>query len=172
VINSIVALSRLNPVAVEPTLIQLSQLLRYMLYITDEEKVTLRQKEEYLRSYIELQRLRFHNQVTINFTSEIESGEKTIEPMLLIPFLENAFKYGTGDMAHPGIVIYLKTKNNLLDFYVQNAYNPKDKNKEESHGIGINNVKRRLELLYPGKHSLLIDQSEHFFKVKLQIKLK
>jgi LytS/YehU family sensor histidine kinase len=55
---------------------------------------------------------------------------------------------------------------------VQNAYNPKDKNKEESHGIGINNVKRRLELLYPGKHSLLIDQSEHFFKVKLQIKLK
>ncbi|WP_428330890.1 sensor histidine kinase [Mucilaginibacter sp.] len=172
VINSVVALSRLNPVAVEPTLIQLSKLLRYMLYITDEEKVTMQQKTDYLGSYIELQRLRFRDQVTVNFNFDVTEPEKTIEPMLLIPFVENAFKYGTGDVTAPVIDISLKANNKLLDFKVQNTYNPNEPYKDENHGIGLNNVKRRLELLYPNKHSLLITQADNIYKVNLQIQLK
>ncbi|HEY9197688.1 MAG TPA: histidine kinase, partial [Mucilaginibacter sp.] len=87
VINSAVALSRLNPSAVEPVLIRLSQLLRYMLYVTDEEKVTLGKKDEYLRSYIELQQLRFGDEVKVYFKSDLKYPDKTIEPMLLIPFV-------------------------------------------------------------------------------------
>jgi two-component system LytT family sensor kinase len=172
VINSVVALSRLNSAAVEPTLIQLSKLLRYMLYITDEEKVSLMQKEDYLRSYIELQGLRFQNLVKVNFNFEVSRPEKTIEPMLLIPFVENAFKYGTGDVADPVIDVSLKSDDKTLAFSVKNTYNLKGGNDTENQGIGLSNVKRRLELLYPDRHRLLINQTENIYEVNLQIQLK
>jgi two-component system LytT family sensor kinase len=172
VINSVVALSRLNPALVEPTLMELSKLLRYMLYITDEEKVTLVRKADYLRSYIELQKLRFQDIVRVNLKFDIAEPEKTIEPMLLIPFVENAFKHGTGDVADPVIDIYLKSDNKLLVFTVENTYNPYELSKDNDHGIGLTNVKRRLELLYPDTHSLIISQGDNIYKVNLQIQLK
>ena len=172
VINSAVALSRLNPKAVEPTLIQLAKLLRYMLYVTDEEKVTLHQKEDYLRSYIDLQQLRFRDQVKISFSSDIKAPEKTIEPMLLIPFVENAFKHGTGDIEAPSIAVTLFADDKNLRFSVQNVYNPVETDKDTASGIGLNNVKRRLELLYPGKHNLYINKNEQAYIVMLQLELK
>jgi two-component system LytT family sensor kinase len=172
VINSVVALSRLNPTAVEPTLIQLSQLLRYMLYITDEEKVTLKQKVDYLSSYIELQKLRFEDQVKVDFTFDVAYPEQTIEPMLLIPFVENAFKYGTGDITNPVIKGSLKADNRALVFTVTNTYNPHDQHKDAHHGIGLNNVKRRLDLLYPDMHNLEIIQDANNYYINLQIQFK
>ncbi len=172
VINSVVALSRLNPALVEPTLIQLSKLLRYMLYVSDEQKVTLISKADYLNSYIELQKLRFQDQVKVKVNFNIGEPEKTIEPMLLIPFVENAFKHGIGDVADPVIEIYLKSDNKRLVFSVQNTYNPMGPNNDEAHGIGLTNVKRRLELLYPGKHGLVINENGNIYSVNLQIQLK
>ena len=172
VINSVVALSRLNPVLVEPTLIQLSQLLRYMLYITDEEKVTLGQKVEYLHSYVELQKLRFQDMVTVRLNFSITGPEKTIEPMLLIPFVENAFKHGTGGGGAANIAIELTSDHKTLHFYVSNSYNPLMPNTEEGHGIGLVNVKRRLELLYPTKHRLSITENDNLYSVNLTIQLK
>ncbi|WP_295794797.1 histidine kinase [Mucilaginibacter sp.] len=172
VINSTVALSRLNPTAVEPTLIQLSKLLRYMLYISDEQRVTMAQKVDYLRSYIELQMLRFGSAVKVDFKFDVTEPERAIEPMLLIPFVENAFKYGTGNVAEPAVNVYLKTTGGLLDFSVTNTYDPGQLYKDEDHGIGLNNVKRRLELLYPGKHCLIISQPGNVYTVNLQIQLK
>jgi sensor histidine kinase YesM len=170
IINSAVALSRLNPTSVEPTLIQLSQLLRYMLYISDEE--TMRQKADYLTSYIELQRLRLGEQIRIDFSVDILNMEKTIEPMLLVPFVENAIKHGTGNTAAPAIAVHLKTDQKTLFFSVYNSYNPEDSQQDEFHGIGLNNVKRRLALLYPGKHDLTIACSENHYQVNLQIQFK
>jgi two-component system LytT family sensor kinase len=167
-----VALSRLNPVSVEHTLIQFSKLMRYMLYINDKDQITLQQKEDYLRSYIDLQQLRFGHAVKVNFHFEINSPQKTIEPMLLIPFVENAFKHGVSDVANPYIDIKLFTEDTTLTFNIENSYKPGDLNKDESHGIGLNNVKRRLQLLYPKTHSLLIDDSNNIYKVTLQIRLK
>jgi sensor histidine kinase YesM len=172
VINSIVALSRLNPPAVEPTLIQLSQLLRYMLYISDEEKVTMRQKADYLVSYIQLQKLRFGDQVKVYFNMNITFPEKMLEPMLLIPFVENAFKHGTADISDPLINIKLQADHRQLDFQVSNTFNPVGSHNDDHHGIGLNNVKRRLALLYPGKHRLYIDQSANNYQVNLQIQFK
>ncbi|MGN8069788.1 sensor histidine kinase [Mucilaginibacter sp. SG564] len=172
VINSVVALSRLNPPAVEPTLIQLSQLLRYMLYVSDEERITLGRKMEYLNSYIQLQKLRFGSAVQVDFDAHIGSPEKTIEPMLLIPFVENAFKHGTGDVTNPSIAISLIADNRMLDFRVSNQYNPVELNKDEHHGIGLNNIKRRLALLYPNKHRLDIQQLNSTYNIHLQLQLK
>jgi LytS/YehU family sensor histidine kinase len=92
--------------------------------------------------------------------------------MLLIPFVENAFKYGSGDVTNPVIDISLRSDDKMLYFMVQNTYNPHELLKEESHGIGLNNVKRRLELLYPARHSLLIRQTLSIYKVNLQLQLK
>ncbi|MDN3582517.1 sensor histidine kinase [Mucilaginibacter flavus] len=172
VINSAVALSRTNSAAVEPTLIQLSKLLRYMLYVTDAEMVTVEKKEDYLRSYIQLQQLRFGNEVKIYFKSEIKAPDKTVEPMLLIPFVENAFKHGTGNIAYPDIAVTLFADEQNLRFSVQNVYNPTGGEKDNDSGIGLANVKRRLELLYPGKHNLYINKTEQTYIVMLQLELK
>ncbi|WP_184550313.1 sensor histidine kinase [Mucilaginibacter sp. FT3.2] len=172
VINSAVALSRLKPAAVEPTLIQLSKLLRYMLYVTDAEMVTVYKKEDYLRSYIELQQLRFGDQVKIYFKSDIQASEKTIEPMLLIPFVENAFKHGTGEIENPSIVVDLFADEKHLRFSVQNFYNPAEQCKDNDSGIGLTNVKRRLALLYPDTHNLYINKDDQIYTVMLQLELK
>lgn len=169
VINSVVALSRLKPAAVEPTLIQLSQLLRYMLYISDEEKISMGKKAEYLDSYIQLQKLRFGANVDIDYLTHIGCPEKTLEPMLLIPFVENAFKHGTGDIERPAIQVSLVADEKTLDFRVSNNYKPGDENNDEHHGIGLTNVKRRLELLYPGKHRLWIMPDSDTYHVHLQL---
>jgi len=172
VINGVVALSRLNPPAVEPTLMQLSQLLRYMLYITDEEKVTMGQKSDYMGSYIDLQKMRFDDQIIVDFIFDITHPEKTIEPMLLVPFLENAFKYAGSNDSTPFIKGYLKADHRMVSFSVSNNYDPAHTHTDEHHGIGLNNVKRRLDLLYPGKHSLEIKQDQNNYTVNLQIQFK
>jgi LytS/YehU family sensor histidine kinase len=143
-----------------------------MLYISDEEKVTMRQKADYLISYIQLQKLRFGEQVKIYFSMNITSPEKTLEPMLLIPFVENAFKHGTADISNPVINVRLEADHRHLDFQVSNTFDPARSDKDDHHGIGLNNVKRRLALLYPGKHHLHIDQFGNNYQVNLQIQFK
>ena len=172
VINNVVALSRVDPPAVEPTLMELSQLLRYMLYVTDEVQVTMKQKAEYLGSYIRLQRMRFGDEVKVELLIEIKAPEKSLEPMLLVPFVENAFKHGTGDIDNPEISIALISDEKMLYFRVSNKFNPAEVHKDDSHGIGLNNVKRRLALLYPGMHQLSIRQDENYYTVNLQIQFK
>lgn len=172
VINSVVALSRFKPAKVEPTLIRLSQLMRFMLYVNDNEMITLRQKDEYLRSYVGLQELRFQGTVAITLDIRIANADKTIEPMLLIPFVENAFKHGTADVTNPEIHIALQSDERILSLNVQNKYNAARVAEPGDHGIGLNNVRRRLDLLYPAKHKLLIQNTGHFFEINLEIELK
>lgn len=172
VINSVVALSRIDPPAVEPTLIELSQLLRYMLYVTDETQITMGQKANYLNSYVRLQQLRFGADVKVNLYLNIQAPEKTIEPMLLVPFVENAFKHGTTDVENPEINVSLVSDNKSLRFTVNNTYNPDIVPQDDDHGIGLNNVKRRLALLYPGMHNLSIQHDQHNYSVNLQIQFK
>ena len=169
VINSAVALSRLKPAAVEPTLIQLSQLLRYMLYVSDEERISMGKKAEYLNSYIQLQKLRFGANVDIDYLTHISCPEKTLEPMLLIPFVENAFKHGTGNVERPIIQVSLVADEKTLDFRVSNNYKPGYENMDEFKGIGLANIKRRLELLYPGKHRLSIMPDFDTYHIHLQL---
>ena len=172
VLNNMVALARKQSAELEPSLIKFSSLMRYMLYENDEEKVSLDNEEEYLQSYIDLQQQRLSKKVVV--TVNMCNGDKPyqIDPMLLIPFVENAFKHGTGFIENPQIHIELKAKDNILYFRVSNKYDPASQQiKDKASGIGLANVRRRLDLLYPGKYTLDITNINQMFIVSLQINL-
>ena len=172
VLNNMVSLARKKSDQLEPSLIKLSSLMRYMLYETDEEKVSLEKETEYLQSYIDLQQQRFGKKVIINVTMCQPDKMYDIEPMLLIPFVENAFKHGTGLIENAQIDIELRAEKNILYFSVSNKYNPASiEVKDKASGIGLVNVQRRLELLHPGKHTLHITKDNNLFTVSLKINL-
>ncbi len=173
VLNNMVALARKHSDQLEPSLIKLSSLMRYMLYETDEEKVSLEKETEYLQSYIDLQQQRFGKKVIINATMFQADRLYDIEPMLLIPFVENAFKHGTGLIENAQIDISLKAEKNMLYFSVSNKYDAASTEiKDKASGIGLVNVQRRLNLLYPDKkHSLNITKDNNVFNVLLKINL-
>ena len=170
VLNSIVSLSRRKPERVEPVVVKLSELMRYMLYESDDAKIPIVRESEYLKAYIELQHLRFGDDIKIHFEVENSDNTLTIEPMLLIPFVENAFKHGVGMITNPTIDIDLKTEKSRLIFEIKNKVNRQfNQIKDSASGIGLNNVKRRLELLYPHNHRLTIDEGSSFYVVHLEI---
>ncbi|GEO12237.1 hypothetical protein SAE01_47330 [Segetibacter aerophilus] len=172
VLNNMVALARKKSDILEPSLIKLSSLLRYMLYETDEEKVLLEKEIDYLNSYIDLQSQRFGSKVKVNVTMDHFDNSYFIEPMLLIPFVENAFKHGTGLIQNAEINIELKAMNNLLQFTVINQHdNSSEETKDKTSGIGLQNVRRRLNLLYKDNHTLLITNRDNKFIVSLQLNL-
>lgn len=172
VLNNMVALARMKSEELEPTIVKLSALMQYMLYETDEEKVLLKSEVEYLQSYIDLQKQRFSNKLKLDVLFDVKEDWHTIEPMLLIPFVENAFKHGIGSVQGPIIEIFLKTGHNQLEFTVKNKYKSIDAIKDKTSGIGLANVKRRLELLYGNNHQLAIDKTADWFSVSLKLAFK
>jgi len=173
VLNNIVALVRLKSEALEPTVMKLSSLMQYMLYETNEEKVPVKTEAEYLQSYIDLQQQRFGNKVKITTAIHLSNEWAEIEPMLLIPFVENAFKHGVGMIEDPQIDIRLLAQSNMLTFSVSNRYNPASmETKDKTSGIGLANVRRRLNLLYGNEHELTIVNENKWFEVSLTIKLR
>lgn len=168
VINNIVALSRTQPAQVETFLIRLSELMRYMLYETQTEKVSLQKELHYLENYIHLQKLRFDEDVQVNYTNDCNDKSRLIEPMLLIPFVENAFKHG-GNLNGPTVIeIAIAQKNDKIIFRVSNTFIDSPRAiKDESSGIGLQNVKRRLKLLYQNNHLLTFNISDNTYKTEL-----
>ncbi|GEP97980.1 sensor histidine kinase [Chitinophaga cymbidii] len=174
VLTNLVALARKKSDRLEPALIMLSDLMRYMLYDSQGKKVPLQKEIGYLESYIALQKLRFGSDVEIY--SDLSAGDNdhpyTIEPMLLIPFIENAFKHGIDYIAQPEISIRLAVDGDELRFEVINRYQPQSTGKDESSGIGLTNVKARLELLYRNRHKLIIHDRDGLFHITLTLKTR
>lgn len=173
VLNNLVAMARYRSDKLEPSLIKLSGLMRYMLYESDGRRVGIGTEIEYLKSYIELQRLRFEDDIQI--TSDIQYDERcphAIEPMLLIPFVENAFKHGVTLLHEPFIRISLSIIRNMLHFKVENKFGTGNSSKDTESGIGLTNVKARLNLLYPQLYQLLIEEKDSVFIVNLKLQLK
>jgi two-component system LytT family sensor kinase len=172
VLNNMLAMARTKNEQLEPTIIKLSSLMRYILYESDGEKVYIKKEVEYLQSYIDLQQQRLGPKVLLDVHINAPDSDQEIAPMLLIPFIENAFKHGTGYMDKAEIHIDLNLQHDLLYFTTRNKYNPAIKEiKDKTSGIGLANVKRRLNLLYPGRHNLLITGNDNWFTVSLQINL-
>lgn len=174
ILNNMVSLARKKSDMLEPSLIELSKLMRYMLYENDDERVSLDREVDYLRSYIALQLLRFGDDVSISFNPPENIGIYRIEPMLLTPFVENAFKHGVGMVENPMINILLEVnaETGWLDFKVMNSIAPRQDSKDKDSGIGLTNVRRRLELLYKDGYTLDISQTESIFVANLKLKLK
>lgn len=172
ILNNLVALERMKSEELGPTILKLSSLMQYMLYDTEEDNVELELEVEYLQSYIDLQRQRFGDKVRIHVAMEVPENLYGIEPMLLIPFVENAFKHGVGLIDKPEINIRLYTQDGVLFFTVSNKYNPGyEEVKDKTSGIGLANVKRRLNLLYGSQHSLRLVKDDRWFTVSLQLNL-
>lgn len=172
VLNNMLAMARAKSEQLEPTILKLSSLMRYILYESDGDKVSVSKETEYLRSYIDLQRQRIGNKVKLEVNIREPEDEQEIAPMLLIPFIENAFKHGLGHRPQPEIHIDLYIKDNSLYFSIRNTFLPgSGEVKDKTSGIGLANVKRRLNLLYPDRHHLLITTSGNWFMVTLEINL-
>jgi two-component system, LytTR family, sensor kinase len=173
ILTNLVSLARKKSDDLETSLLMLSGLMRYMLYNADK-KISLRQEVEYLESFIALQKLRFGHDVKIAFNKELshEQANYRIEPMFLIPFVENAFKHGTGYVDQPVIDINLTVNEGELVFQVKNKFDREaDTSKDESSGIGLSNVRARLSLLYPERHSLVVQPDKNLFSINLTLKL-
>lgn len=173
ILNNLVALARKKSDDLEPSIVNLSHIMRYMLYESDDNRVFLAKEIEYIKSYIDLQMLRFGNDVKVKLNVTGDPDAFMIEPMLLIPFVENAFKHGTGMIENPVILISLDVdgRSKVLQFRVVNAVSPLDVSKDGSSGIGLSNVQRRLAILYPDKHELRIFNQDNSFTTELTLHL-
>jgi LytS/YehU family sensor histidine kinase len=149
-------------------LFKFGDLLKYSTYEVGNHKVELSQTLDYLEKYIELQRLRFKDKRTIHFSVQGTPENKYIAPMILLPFIENAFKYGKhNDEEKPSIQIDLSIFENNLWLYVRNRV--KKRPIKTENGIGIQNTTKRLEMIYPNQHTLDINNDGDQFIVKLKI---
>ena len=172
ILNNLVALEQMRSPELGPTILKLSALMQYMLYETDEEKVPVNKEIEYLQCYIDLQRQRFGAKVPITLSLDETPSVYEIEPMLLIPFVENAFKHGVGIIENPAIHVNLRIEEGILFFSVRNRYNPAaTETRDKGSGIGLGNVSRRLRLLYGNQQLLRITKEEDWFIVKLELNL-
>jgi len=174
VLNTLVAMARKKSDLMEPSLIQLSSLMRYVLHESNHNRISLEKEVEYLKNYVELQSLRFGDDLNLVMDIAGQTEGFDIEPMLLIPFVENAFKHGVGggDRSYLQIQLRLDPETSTLHFCVENEIAPMSDSKDEHSGIGLKNVTRRLDLLYKEKHSLKTMVKNNVFIADLKIELR
>ena len=149
---------------------RLSNLLRFMLYDSNSEFISVQKEISYIQDYIEIQQLRFADEeVIVNFKMDGDLKTTSISPFLLIPFVENAFKYGVKIHQNSIIKVAIEVKEGVLNFKVKNKIHNKVSNHTYS-GIGIANVKKRLDLVYANRYTLEINEDNEYYTVNLSIK--
>ncbi|WP_231373932.1 sensor histidine kinase [Aureivirga marina] len=157
-----------------PTIIlELSSVLRYMLYDCREDYVSLTKEIDHLKNFTELSKLQIENRGNITFDIDIENSDFKIAPLILNVFIENAFKHSTASQSENisiEISLFVNTEGKL-HFSCKNSFLATSNTEAISGGIGLENVKKRLNLLYPNQHKLKIDSASDFYKVDLELEL-
>jgi LytS/YehU family sensor histidine kinase len=170
-LNNIYSFSLQTSPKTPQMILKLSSLLSYMLYDCKTDEVPLEKEVDVMKNYIDLEKERYGDKIDISVNIHGAIQDKYITPLLILPFLENAFKHGTSEqLEKPWMSVDIAVKDHLLQCKVVNSKNefvPLSEN-----GVGIQNVKKRLELLYPGKHELKLADEGVFFVVSLQLQLK
>lgn len=170
--NSIYSLSLNKSDDAPETILKLSQILRYNLYETAAQFVLLSKELHIIQTYLELEYIRLDNPEKITLENKVQSRDIMITPMLLLPIVENAFKHGIDSNISQGFInIKAYDSSAYFIFECSNNYKKKDKTSEGS-GLGLDNLRRRLQLIYPGKHALKINKTDTTFEVILQINTK
>lgn len=173
-LNSIYSLSRKESQEVPHKIVQLSDLMRHIIYDSDVDFISLEKELEMIHNYIELQNLRTQkgHEIQIEIVGEVKG--KKIAPLLFIPFVENSFKHGIKSGAKNAFVkIKMEVLGSVLNFEIENSKGkPQQVLNSKYQGIGIENVKKRLELIYPDLHSLKIMDMDETYKVLLQVQMK
>jgi len=170
-LNSIYSMALDKDDRLPATVLQLSDLMRYFLYVSKDNFVPLEKELAVAESYIALQKIRSGKQLSIELIKEGEVNGQKIAPLLLITFLENAFKHGAkGSSGNTFVHLTIKVEKDRLDFIVENNKGVIDEIQTGEHnGLGLQNIKRQLELLYPGKHQLNIKDQQDRFTIALQL---
>jgi sensor histidine kinase YesM len=143
--------------------------MRYILTETQRDLVPLHNEVDFIHNFIELQQVRLTDKVHVSFSAKCEDDTLLIAPLLFIPFVENAFKYGVSTKDASQIQFHIRTEGHKVIFTSSNYIVSTNNSLLANTGIGINNVKRRLELMYPGKHKLSTTQKDNYYNVYLEI---
>jgi len=168
-INNIDVLITKNPPLASDYLNKLSVILRYMVYEASSEKIPLATELDYVEKYLELQKIRTVNPDYVNFEITGEAKNLTVPPMILFPFIENAFKHAADKKSSGAISIRVSIKEDKVVFECENSYQASAVKKQDFGGLGSELVKKRLMLTYPEKHALEIADHGGIYKVKLTL---
>ncbi len=171
-LNNIYSLAVVGSEKTAPAVMKLSSIMRYILTETQRDLVPLRNEVDFVNNFIDLQKVRLTDKVTLSFNAEGDMDSLLIAPLLFIPFVENAFKYGVSTKEPSSIKFTMNTLGDTVVFTSVNYIVPSENNLMENTGIGINNVKRRLELMYPNKHKLTTTVNNNYYSVHLEITTK
>jgi hypothetical protein len=171
-LNNIYSYSLTNKPEAPGLVKKLKQTVHYMVSECNHAYVPLKNELNMIANYIELEKIRYGNRLSMQVELMNPDGNHLIAPLLMIPFVENSFKHGVSQMLdHPRIILKINVEANTLHFYLNNSKPPAAENQDLRKGIGLENVKKRLDLLYPGKHTLLILTTDNSFTVQMDIQL-
>lgn len=166
-LNNLYGLVAKDTAKAQELILKLSDMMRYSIYEGGKEAVTLQEEIVFLKNYIELHKMRYHKHINVEFNCDADGNQKIV-PLLLIILLENAFKHGVESLrAFAYIKIDLNSSAEQISFTIENNY---EKSENESSGIGLKNLKRRLELIYPNQHELSFYITGNVYKAQLILK--
>jgi len=172
ILHTIYGLTDTNVKTARESIYTLSQMMRYVLYETKNDLISLSKEIDFIEGYINLMQLRLNEKVQIIFDKPEDLKNVDIAPMLFLPFVENAFKHGISSIYPSYVYIGISQTSSTLKIEVRNSiFKEKAENLEESNGIGLNNTRRRLDLIYPGRYNLTVNENtlENEFNVQLKL---
>ena len=170
-LNNISSLTQIDPDAAQDAIAQLSDLLRYAMYETNKKTVPIGGEIDFMRNYISLMKLRCNEQTEVEVDFDVDNQQSTeIAPLLFISLIENAFKHGVSSSRPSSIHISLKDEDGLFVFCCDNTNYPKDDADRSGSGIGLENTRRRLELMYNGRYTWEQTLADNVYHVKITLK--
>ena len=168
-LNNLYGLVEEDAKKAQELILKLSDMMRYSIYDGQRDFVTIKEEVEYLKNYIEIHKMRYHKMTEVKFNLHIQDDTYKVMPLLFIILLENAFKHGVENLRENAYVyINMTSAGNEIYFAVENNFDPTELADEQ--GIGLRNLRKRLELVYPDKHSLSFAVTEDVYKVQLTLK--
>ncbi len=174
-LNNLYSLTLKQSKRASQVVLKLSNMLNYMLYDGSQSTVALEKELEAVETYISLEKLRYGHRLDLHFEIEGSTANKQIPPMLILPFVENSFKHGAGQQLNDAwINIHIKVEGSGFQLRVQNSLEsgPESQKTDERNGIGLSNVRRRLDLLYGEKYSLDINREQNYYEIMLSLDLE
>jgi len=167
-LNNLYGWTGKNPKKAQEIILDLSDMMRYSIYDGQKEQVTIQEESDYLKKYIALHQSRYSKSIDILFDESLKEPSTSITPLLLIILVENAFKHGVERLRSDAYVhIHLSSSKDQIDFSVENNF--EFNSDKEAPGIGLNNLKRRLEIVYPKRHRLSLIYKEGIYRAHLSI---
>ncbi|KAA5535700.1 sensor histidine kinase [Paenimyroides baculatum] len=165
-LNNLYGLVAKDSKKAQDLILKLSDMMRYSIYEGEKETVSLQEEIDFLKNYIELHKMRYRKEISVNFIYAVDENRKVV-PLLFIILLENAFKHGVENLRKNAYIeMNLSTSENEICFSIENNY----EKAESQSGIGLKNLKRRLELIYPNQHELAFSITENEYQTQLILK--